>query len=225
MRSRAGDSPSSSLRGHGRSSKIPYGHTVDVYAADVHAFIQGLGLEDVVLVGWSMGAMVIWSYFRQFSDESIKATVVVAQGPSDLKRDDWELGFDFPALCHLMDEIQTDRAQLAKNFIPFMFKEPITETDVQWMFKEITSLPESIASAILFDQSVQDYRSVLPSVTVPTLLAFGGADKLVPMAAGTYLQDNMPDARLVVFKNSSHCPFLEEPERFNAEVDKFIQDR
>ena len=33
----------------------------------------------------------------------------------------------------------------------------------------------------------------------------------------------LPNARLLVFENSGHCPFLEESKRFNKEVDQFIQ--
>jgi pimeloyl-ACP methyl ester carboxylesterase len=92
------------------------------------------------------------------------------------------------------------------------------------MFEEITRLPASIASAIFFDQTVQDYRPILSLVTVPSLLCFGGDEKkLIPVAAGKHLKENLPQARLVIFEHSSHCPFLEEPKRFNQEVDQFIQ--
>lgn len=212
------------LRGHGRSTHVHYGHTVAQYARDLRALMHGLALEPVVLIGWSMGAFVIWEYFKQFGAENIKATVVIDESASDYKWPDWPLGFaDFPTLCHVMSGLQTDRAETVRDFIPLMFKDPPAESDVQWMFEEITRMPESIASAILFDQTVQDYRPVLPQIKVPTLLCFGADEKLVPVAAGEHLQQTMPNARLVVFENSSHCPFLEEPERFNAEVDRFIQ--
>ncbi len=212
------------LRGHGRSTQVHYGHTVAQYARDVRALMRGLGLESAVLIGWSMGAFVIWDYFKQFGAENVKATVVIDESASDYKWPDWPIGFaDFATLCHIMSGIQTDRAATVRDFIPLMFKEPPAENDVQWMFEEITRLPESIASAILFDQTVQDYRPVLPQIQVPTLLCFGADEKLVPVAAGEHLQQTLPNARLVVFENSSHCPFLEEPDRFNEEVDRFIQ--
>lgn len=45
------------LRGHGESPACEGGHTVAQYARDVHALIERLGLDGVVLVGWSMGTM------------------------------------------------------------------------------------------------------------------------------------------------------------------------
>jgi len=212
------------LRGHGRSTHVPYGHTVAGYARDLHAMIRGLGIENAVLVGWSMGAFVIWDYFKQFGAENVRATVVVDESASDYKSPDWPLGLaDFPTLCHFMNAVQTDRAQFVREFIPLMFRDKPAEDDVAWMFEEITRLPESIASAILFDQTVQDYRPALSQVTVPTLICSGRDEKLIPVSAGEHLQENLVQARLLVFENSGHCPFLEEPERFNQEVDRFIQ--
>ncbi len=212
------------LRGHGRSAHVHYGHTVANYACDVHALIKSLGLTGVTLVGWSMGAFVVWEYFRQFGADKVKATVVVDESASDYKWPDWPIGFaDFQKLCHIMNEVQMNWASFANDFISLMFKEPPAEENVKWMFEEIMRLPESIASAIIFDQTVQDYRNMLSSVTVPTLLCFGRDEKLIPVEAGKHLQEHLPKARLVIFENSSHCPFIEESDRFNQEVDKFIQ--
>ena len=116
-----------------------------------------------------------------------------------------------------------DREALVKWLVQEMFKNPPIGEEGKWIFNEITRLPESVASAIFFDQSVQDYRSMLLSVKLPTLLCFGRNDQLVPVEAGDYLQKILPDAHLVIFEKSGHCPFLEEPNLFNTVVDEFIQ--
>ncbi len=212
------------MRGHGRSAKVHTGHTIAAYARDVHTLIQGLALKDVILLGWSMGAFVVWDYVKQFGTKGLKATVIVEESASDYKKEDWPLGaFDFQELCEIMATVQTDRAAFVHELITAMFKDAPAEEDRQWMFDEITRLPESIASAILFDQTVQDYRPVLPSVSVPSLLCFGRDEKLIPIAAAKHLEQTLPDTRFVFFENSGHCPFLEEPDKFNQEVDAFIR--
>ncbi len=211
------------LRGHGRSSHVHSGHTVANYARDIRAFINGLGLKDVVLVGWSMGSFVIWDYFKQFGDENIKATVVLSQSPSDFIWPDWPHGFtDFQGLAGMMTAVQTDRAEFVKGFIPQMLKKAPSEEDFKWMFEEITMLPETIAGSILFDQTCQDYRPVIPDVNVKTLLCFGREGKLIPLAGGEYLEKHLPDSQLKIFENSDHCPFLEETDLLNKELDEFI---
>ncbi|NQU11674.1 alpha/beta hydrolase [bacterium] len=211
------------LRGHGQSAHVMHGHTVAQYARDVRALIDGLGLRDVVLAGWSMGAFVLWDYLRQFGPHQVKATIVVEESASDFKWPDWPVGLtDFTGLCQMMQAVQEDRGPFVHEFIKLMLKDPPAAVVDAWMFAEITRLPEAIASAILFDQTVQDYRAVIPTINLPTLLCFGRDEKLIPVAAGEHLQHHLADARLVIFENSGHCPFLEEAEKFNQEIERFV---
>jgi non-heme chloroperoxidase len=211
------------FRGHGRSSHIHTGHTMAQYARDVHAFIQGMNLQNVALAGWSMGTFVVLDYISQFGSQHLKAAILIEESTSDYKWPDWPIGFiDFPGLYQMMKDIQTDYPAVASGFIPLMFKNPLPQEDFNWMLAEITRLPPTIASCVLYDQTVQDYRPVLPKVTLPTLLCFGRDEKLIPVAAGEYLQKHIPTSELVVFENSSHCPFLEEPELFNKTIADYL---
>ncbi|MGG0891339.1 alpha/beta fold hydrolase [Cytobacillus horneckiae] len=212
------------LRAHGQSEHVHYGHTIANYANDLNQFITKLGLQNVTLVGWSMGAFVVWDYLRQFGDINIKATVIVDELASDFKWPDFEIGaFDMATLTSFMREIQSNQRGFLSGFIPLMFKGDLSEAELEWMLEETTKLPESIASAVLFDQSVVDYRSDLPNFNVPTLLCFGKEEKLIPVAAGEHLLEQLPNAKLQIFQNSCHCPFLEETANFNTSVDHFIK--
>jgi pimeloyl-ACP methyl ester carboxylesterase len=211
------------LRAHGRSEHVHEGHTVAQYARDLRGFLDALGLENAVLVGWSMGALVLWDYVRQFGVGGLRGIVVVDQSPSDYRWPDWPYGFlDFDAVRHLMEGVQTDRESVVRGFLPLMLKKAPAEEDVAWMLEEVMRPPASVAGAIIFDQTMQDYRAVLPSVTVPALVVTGADEKLVPVEAERWAAAQMPDARLVVFDESGHCPFLEEPERFNEVVGEWI---
>ncbi|MCK6255637.1 alpha/beta hydrolase [Fictibacillus sp. KIGAM418] len=212
------------LRGHGQSSMVHHGHTIAQYARDVHAFIQKLDLKNVVLAGWSMGAFVIWDYLQQFGEDHVKGTVIVDELASDFKWPDFPIGaFDLPALTQFMRDIQSNRRAVLEGFVPLMFKEELSEDDFSWMMDEVTKMPESIASAVLFDQSIVDYRGFLSKIKKPTLLCFGREEKLIPVAAGEHLRENISDSRLEIFEQSCHCPFLEESEKFNKVVEQFIQ--
>jgi pimeloyl-ACP methyl ester carboxylesterase len=212
------------LRGHGQSEHVQHGHTVAQYARDLRAAMEQLGLTDVVLAGWSMGAFVIWEYLKAFGNQDLKGTIIIDESASDFKWPDWPYGFaDLAALSHLISAIQLDQAGFVRGFIPAMFKNAPSDADAQWMLEEITRVPAAIASTILFDQTVQDYRPLLGSITIPTLLTFGRDEKLIPVAAAEHLAEQIAGAQLVMFEESSHCPFLEEPARFNQVVADFVK--
>jgi non-heme chloroperoxidase len=171
-----------------------------------------------------MGALVVWDLIDQLGTGGIRGFVVVDQTTSDYKWPDWPHGMlDLDGLRHVMESVQTDRPGITKFLIDLMFNEPPAPEEEAWMREEIMRPPASVASAIIFDQTMRDYRPVLPKVDVPTLVVTGADEKLVSVAAEELIASEMPDARVVVFEESSHCPFLEETDRFNETVGEFVR--
>jgi proline iminopeptidase len=70
-----------------------------------------------------------------------------------------------------------------------------------------------------------DYRPRLREVHVPTLVLVGHYDPQTPPACAEELAASIPNARLVLFEQSGHYPFLEEPEAFWAAVRAFLLER
>jgi pimeloyl-ACP methyl ester carboxylesterase len=211
------------LRGHGDSDKIESGHTVPQYARDVHEFIEALGLDRPVILGWSMGVFVALDYIRQFGTDSIGGLIDVDEAASDFKWDGWEHGFlDLPTLHSLMTAVQDDKDAFIRDFVPDMFHNPQAGQDLEWMVSESSKLPTGPLSAILFDQTVQDYRDVLETIDLPTLVCWGQHDQLLPVSGAPYMRDHIQGAQLEVFEHSGHCPFLEESEKFNQVVQGFL---
>lgn len=211
------------FRGHGRSETTEAGHTLPTYAADVEAFLDARGIDEVVLVGWSMGALVGWEYVDQFGTDRLRGLVVVDQHPADLEQEDYEHGaFDFEELVGLMELAQTDPQGLNELFLEEMFATSPADRVERLVLDEMSRVPPSIKSAILFDQSVRDYRDVLPSVDVPTLVCVGEDETLLETGGVEFVAETTPEARLERFAESGHCPFLEESARFNSVLEAFV---
>lgn len=212
------------FRGHGRSEKTEVGHTLPTYAEDVEAFFQARGIDEVVLVGWSMGALVGWEYVDRFGTDRLRGFVVVEQQPADLEREDYSYGsFDFDGLAELIELTQTDPHKIADMYLDRMMKRPLDAEQRRRLFDEITRVPPAVKSAILFDQSVRDYRSVLERVDVPTLVCVGKAESVLEVESVEYVAEHTPDADIEYFSESDHCPFLEQPDRFNRVLDGFVR--
>jgi non-heme chloroperoxidase len=67
-----------------------------------------------------------------------------------------------------------------------------------------------------------DHRSLLPTLKLPVLLCSGPDDQIVDHRTSVRADELLPNSRLVTFDNSGHAPFLEESERFDAELAGFL---
>jgi non-heme chloroperoxidase len=212
------------FRGHGESEKPLSGHTVPNYARDVRELFESIGVERPVLVGWSMGAMVAYEYLREFGQGEVAGLVIVDQPPADFA---WGGGYEFglftpEVLLHSIEGIQMDLAGVAEAWAGLMLHDPTTGA-VAVFVEELTKVPPAIGTSILVDQTFRDYRSFLPQIQVPTLVAFGADDKATNPAAGQWIAEAVPGARLRIFDHSSHCPFFEEPDAFNQSLEEFVR--
>jgi len=52
-------------------------------------------------------------------------------------------------------------------------------------------------------------------------LCYGARSALYPTELGALLDEQIPQSELVVFEESGHSPFWEEPEKFNREIARF----
>lgn len=212
------------LRGHGASEKVLHGHTVPNYASDLHAILAELSVRRPVLVGWSMGAMVGYEYLRAYGSAEVAGLVIVDQPPSDFAWEGYEFGvFTMAALRDMNEQLQLDQAAVVNEFTHLMLHKPDEQT-LEWMAAEILQVPPAIASTILLDQTLRDYRDFLPQIDVPALVLFGEDDKLTSPRAGEYIAGRIPGGRLQTFGSSSHCPFWEESEAFNEAVAAFAAE-
>jgi non-heme chloroperoxidase len=209
-------------RAHGQSTPTLHGHSVAGYARDLHTFLAGRDLRGVVVVGWSMGAFVAWEYLRQFGAERLAGFVNIDQPPCDSRRHDWPYGDDLLEASCFVASLQDDQAAAARHVLELVFKGSPPAADVDWMLAEMLRVPPLIAAVTLLDDLVYDARPLLPQVTLPTLLCWGRHSAASDLATGEFTARTQPNARLIVFEESGHSPFLEEPARFHEEVARFI---
>jgi non-heme chloroperoxidase len=210
-------------RGHGRSEKTELGHTVPQYAQDVAAFLDQQALDEVVLVGWSMGALVAWEYLDQFGPERIDGLVIVDMAASAFAWEDYEYDeTDFTQLRETLELVQTDYTSLIEGQIELTFKDPPSAETRQLVFDEISRPPPSVKSAIIFDYTTRDYRDLLPDIDVPALVCAGADEKWRTVAAVEHVADLLVNTEFEIFEESGHCLMLEEPEQFNRVVADFV---
>jgi len=212
------------FRGHGRSEKTDLGHTLQQYARDVQSFIEQFEIDTVILVGWSMGAIVSWEYVRQFGTDRVRAMVDIDMEPSPIKRDDYEYGsYERDDLEQAINQIQTDPLGLLDEQATAMLNEKPSRELRNLILDEGSRTPPAIQGTLMFGLLyLHDYRDVLRSIDVPTLVCAGADEKWRSVKSVEHAAELLPDSRFELFEDSGHCITIEEPERFNRILSEFI---
>ena len=68
-------------RSHGESQKVSYGLKISRLSKDLYELLTELDLNDVALLGHSMGSAVIWCYIDLFGPEHLSKIILVDQSP------------------------------------------------------------------------------------------------------------------------------------------------
>ena len=217
------------LRGHGNSAKALGGLTIRQYARDVREVVERLGLEDALLVGWSLGGPVVLSYYQQYAaDSCLKALGLVDTSPFPFSPEEWNChalrNFNFDGMNATFARLTADHRQFAADFTARMFKQPPSEADAAWIVGEMMKTPTWIAEAIYSDFLMSDLASTLPAVQVP-LIAMAADSRVLPtgIAMGKALAGLAPRGAFIPFEDAGHMLFYEQPQKFNAALASFIQ--
>jgi non-heme chloroperoxidase len=209
------------FRGHGRSEKTEHGHTVRQYAHDVDEFLTQRNLDDVVLVGWSMGSGVTWEYVDQFGTERVRALVNVDGEQSPLRQEGNEFGrTGLEGLSNAFVDIQTDHLNLIERENELLLKDSPPRELETMMFDEASRTPPPIKSAIYAD-ILRKPPDVLADIDVPMLVCAGADEKWRSVESVKQVAELVPDSRFELFEQSGHCITIEEPERFNQILSDF----
>jgi pimeloyl-ACP methyl ester carboxylesterase len=211
------------FRGHGKSQASHFGHSVSQYAWDVHETLNKLGISRFILVGWSMGALVAWEYIHIFGEKNVAGLVIVDQSPSDFSFKGWPFGtITLKGLKEIQNGLFENQHKLAEENARNIFHQPSDE-NLSRSVAEFLKVDPNSAHSIFTDQTFRDYRQIALVVSCPVLLCFGRHSSMVPCQAGMYLHKHLQDSELVIFEHSSHCPFIEEDEKFNRVVEAFVK--
>ena len=213
------------LPSHGDNIGAPNKNTVSAYAQDLEDFFLKENINQAVPVGWSMGALVVWEYVKQFGANRFLGNINISQPPTDFKYEGYDHAFfDFSTLKNVMHSVQCNREAFLIEFLPSMFQHRPSPADLAWMHHECSKVNPAVATAILFDQATSDQRKTLPLMLKPNLLCWGRGEGLIPLQAGYDLAKDQPNTKIAIFEESSHCPFWEEPDSFNQALTTFVTD-
>lgn len=209
--------------GHGLSAALrSSGATIAGLAADVAALMHHLALDDAVVVGWSMGAMVAWELMRSQPDLRIAMIGSIDMTPRLVTSPDWSHGlhghYDMAQAAQMATRIRQRWESLTAPVAAGLWAAG-TQPDagltgaVTHMMRQCT--PGTLA-ALWEDMAGQDFRVLLRAARWPLFHLYGERSRLYAPDVGRATLALHPAARIATIPGTGHAPHLERPDAFNA---------
>jgi len=212
------------LRGFGKSDK-PYGdYSYDIHALDIRRILSKLEITDAVMVGFSMGGAISIRFASLDSGSHVsKLALVGAAAPSWTQRKDFPYNLPKSAVDDLIKLNYKDRPKLLSNFAKIF---SATETSLNegignWLNGICLSASSYATAQCLIALRDTDLRSDLVKIKIPTVIMHGKKDKICSFDLAEQMKVGILNSHIVPFENSGHSLFLEETQKFNAELIKF----
>jgi non-heme chloroperoxidase len=209
------------LRGHGMSeAPLEPGHYTDakLWADDVAAIIEQLGLDRPVLVGWSYGGFIICDYLRAHGQDRIAAIDFVA-GAVKLGKAAFGTLIGPGFLDHFADATADDlptNIRGMRALLKAFPAKPLPPDDVETLLGSSMTVPAQIRASLAVREI--DGDDVLRALEVPLLVTHGRADTVVLPAMAEHVLATCPPAEPSWYEGVGHTPHLEQPERLNREL-------
>lgn len=198
------------LRGHGASAPAAVA-TLDDHAADLAALVEALALEEVLVVAWSLGALVLLRALPAIR-RRVAGAVLIGATPRFTASEGWVDGLPARQVEVLAQRFRRDPARTRARFLADLLLAPEREAigpDRLATLDASMALPDgATALAGLEILSTADLRSDLAGLDLPLLLVHGGADPICPAGASRAMAAAVPGARLAILPDAGHAPFL-----------------
>jgi pimeloyl-ACP methyl ester carboxylesterase len=208
------------------SGEVPA--SVEEMAANAAAFIQALGLAKVDVLGFSLGGLVAQEITLQAPD-LVRRLVLVGTGPrsgegmATLTPEAQEIfGATYDEPDHLWLRVhftRSEKSQAAGREFLKRFRLRAENRDPEVNEKVAPAQIEAISKWGAPRAGAFDY---LREITHPTLVINGSNDVIIYTVNSFILQQNLPNAQLILYPDSNHGSQYQYPTLFVADVARFL---
>ena len=212
------------LRGTGESDKPDGDMSIELYADDVAALMQTLGMPQAHVYGLSLGAAIGMRLAAKHPDK-VKSLSLHSGWP---KSDEYlkTVVEGWQASAKGLNSV----AEMAIRCIfPFCFTPEMYATrfdHIQGLAGFVRSRPQMSVDAFMKQSNAvmaHDAESELGKITAPTQISFGDRDQVTSLRFADRLKNEIRDSELVVFEDCAHAALYEKTEEFNEKTLEFLK--
>ncbi|MCR5087988.1 MAG: alpha/beta hydrolase [Oscillospiraceae bacterium] len=211
-------------RGQGLSGKPVDGNDYQTHGKDLAALIDRLGLEKVVLVGWSTGNLDAWSYAEQFGEDKLRAVITIDMSPLPLSPDPaWWTEGTMEELSEVATKV-LNTPDGTRNFFSdyatdIMIQHKMEPGELEYILDMSARTPYWVCKALFCDAIFSNYLPIAKylGANFPSLMfiAEHWADVAKP-----FVETQLPGYETFVM--GGHLMFYEYPDKWNKALEDFL---
>lgn len=200
-----------SLPGHGQNSSIN-SLSISKCVDEISLLITSLDLEQVSLIGHSMGGAIALQFVLQDEESIIKNLVLIGTGANMYVN---------PIIFELIEANVNQASQVITKFA-------YGENAQEELKQKNENIMRKTRSQILYDAfkacSLFDVRNEINKIGIPTLIICGENDKMIPVKFSSFLNENIHQTNLVIIPRAGHYVFQEASNQVNKQIYDFISN-
>jgi pimeloyl-ACP methyl ester carboxylesterase len=196
------------LPGHGESEGEGEDE-IGAYAELVLSFVKTIGLQEVFLIGHSMGGAIVQTLALN-DPEGVKGIVLAGTG-ARLK-----------VLSMILDGIKNSFEETVRKINQFAYSRKALPDLIE---KGVFGMRQCRAEVLYGDFLACDrfdFIDEIEKIVHPTLVLCGEDDQLTPVKYSQFLLSRIKGSKLEILPNAGHMVMMESPQAFNEKIREFI---
>jgi pimeloyl-ACP methyl ester carboxylesterase len=232
------------LRGHGLSQpKGDHPFVIETHADDLHAVIQDAGLDEVVIVGHSIGGMIAVQYCLGHMEglgSSIKGLVLLnttyapafetLTGGAAVAKFERVTRRPFDFIGSQSHRLELLRRVIKPSDAIFWvvsmsgFGPGASARQIDFTYDMLSETPADVIVDLVKSYRDFDVRDSLGDINVPAVVVGGTHDRLTVGHASEYIAEHLPKAELRMLEGCGHMSMLERHREINSLIAAFLDD-
>jgi sigma-B regulation protein RsbQ len=196
--------------------------SLDGYADDLVALCEELRLEDVVVVGHSVSAMIGVLAHLQRPDLVIGLTMITPS-PRFIDAPSYVGGFSREDVEGLLAALSENFDQWAEEAAPRLMGASDRPDLAAELARTLRRTDPAVAEAFARVTFLSDSRHLLQSVQCPALVIQAAGDPMAPEPVGRYVHDQIDASSFVQLEATGHFPHVSAPEETATAILGFLR--
>lgn len=203
------------LRGHGETDATAGLYRMSMMAEDVVNLLEFLGVRKAIICGHSMGGYVSLAFAEHYPHRIAGLGLITTRAASDTAENQ-------RGRYEMVEAVRNNgSAALAENLASRLTADANLASEIRTILLQAS--PDGFTGALLGMASRSDRSSLLPGISVPSLVVAGEKDEIIAIDEAKVMADALPDGLFLSLPNAGHMPMLETPEELAGGLVKLIK--